>query len=159
MPSHYIPQPMLGYSNQPPLPFQQNYPTQLQAAESPVSPYGYMAPGYPMGAYGDMSYHYGMQSPYSPWINPNENTPPAHSLAESGFEPTSNQQVSGVLGASDQAPDNAPVKKRTKNTQNSANRTSQKQDGVAVLQHFLQKRSTNEEPIRENKQKEPWLNR
>jgi hypothetical protein len=134
---------------------QQNYPAQFQAPVSPVSPYGYMAP-YPMGAYGDMSYYHGMQTPYSPWLNSSENNPPPQSLAGTGYEPASNQQVSGVLGASDKQQDDTPVKKRTKNSQN---RTSQKQEGVAALQHFLQKRSTNGDSIRENKQNEPWMNR
>jgi hypothetical protein len=158
MPSYYMPQPMLEYSMQQPSPLQQNYPAQFQAPVSTVSPYGYMPP-YPMSGYGDMNYYYGMQTPYSPWINSSENIPPAQSLADIGNVPASNQQVSGVLGASDQQQNDTPVKKRSKNTQNSTTRTSQKQDGVAVLHHFLQKKSTNGETIRENKQNEPWMNR
>jgi morphogenetic protein associated with SpoVID len=161
MPTYYIPEPMLGYSVQEPMQMQQpvqtqHYPMQFPASEAPASPYGYMVPCYPMGAFGDMSYLHGMQTPYSSWINSNENTPPVQTLAESANTAALNEQAIGVLGTSDE---DSMLKKGTKITRNPSNRSSQKQDDRALLHNFLRKKSLGKESVREYKLNEPWMNR
>jgi hypothetical protein len=162
MPTYYIPEPVLGYSMKDSMPMQQplqtqNYnPMQFPASVAPASPYGYMVPCYPMGAYGDMNYLHGMQTPYSPWINSNENAPLSNTLAESANNPALNDQMKGVMGTIDEE---APLNKRTKIPRNPSNRSSQKQNDRAVLHNFLQKKSSGGESVRENKLNEPWMNR
>ncbi|MEX2461515.1 MAG: LysM peptidoglycan-binding domain-containing protein [Paenibacillaceae bacterium] len=154
MPTYYIPQPMLAYAMQP---LDQHAPMQFPASAAPASPFGYMVPCYPMGAYGDMGYLHGMQTPYSPWVNSNENLAPNQTLtAESSNIPPNNEQENGVVGISQQE---LSSKKRTKIPSRPTSRTSQKPDSRAVLHDFLQKKSNHGEPIRENKIKEPWMNR
>jgi morphogenetic protein associated with SpoVID len=161
MPNYYIPQPMLGYNMQEPMQKQavqtQYYnPMQYPASVAPSSPYGYMVPCYPMGAYGDMGYIHGMQTPYSPWINSNENTPPVNTLAESATNAALNDQMKGVLGTSDEE---APLNKRTKIPRNPSNRSSQKQDDLTFLHNFLRKKTSSGESAREYKLNEPWMKR
>jgi morphogenetic protein associated with SpoVID len=124
---------------------------QFPTSAAPSSPYGY-----PMGAYGDMNYIHGMQMPYSPWLNSNENAPPANTLAESAENANINGHMNNVLGAADV---DAPVKKRTKIPRNSSSRSSNKQNDRDLLHNFLQKKSSGMESSRELKINEPWLNR
>jgi spore coat assembly protein SafA len=156
-PSYYYPMQdnMAMPMQQAPQPSYYN-PMQFPASAAPASSYGYMVPCYPMGAYGDMSYLHGMQTPYSPWINSNESTPPVNTLAESSENANISEHVNGVLGIADT---NEPVKKRTKIPRKSSNRSSQKQNDRVLLHNFLQKKSSGGETARELKINEPWMNR
>lgn len=154
MPSYYVPQPMLAYSTQPQ---EQQAPMQFPVPPSAASPYGHMMPCYPMGTYGDMGYLHGMQTPYSPWMSPNENMSPNQSHAENSNNPAAfNEQMSGVLNTNVQE---TPSKKQAQVPRKPAGRTQQKQDSRTVLHEFLQKKSGQGASNRENKLNEPWMNR
>ncbi|QGQ95412.1 LysM peptidoglycan-binding domain-containing protein [Paenibacillus psychroresistens] len=185
MPAYYIPEPMLGYSMQDPMQIQPqqpmqgaNYnpmqdtmgmqqaapssfynPMQFPASAASGSPYGYMVPCYPMGAYGDMSYLHGMQTPYSPWLNSNENMPAVSTLAENVEKAENaniNEHMNTVVGATEVS---EPVKKRTKVPRKSSTRSKQKQNDRVILHNFIQKKSSSGQSVRELRLSEPWMNR